>query len=107
MKKRTLNQTWVLCLQMWRSISRAKAKNKRLWVSVLKRRWLQDNGFKSLQGDCFFCEHVKVEHTCDLCPGQLVDHTFNCCTPDYHYRYKPIKFYKELLRLNRIRKMKT
>jgi len=108
MKKRTLNQTWTLCLRMWRSISKAKMANPRLWVSALKRRWLHDNGFKNLKGDCFFCEFKKEKRGCFGCPGKLVDTDtgFNCCTGSYHYRYKPVAFYKELLRLNRIRKAK-
>ena len=105
MKKRTLNQTWILCLRMWRSISKAKTANPRLWVSTLKRRWLHDNGFKNLVGDCFFCEETKGRRHCEGCPGKLVG-SFNCCRDVYHYRHKPVAFYKELLRLNRIRKEK-
>jgi hypothetical protein len=36
----------------------------------------------------------------------LVDSHFNCCDTEYEYAYKPVEFYKELLRLNRIRKAK-
>lgn len=105
MKKRTLNQIWIFCLRMWRSVSKAKAKNKRRWISVLKRQWLTDNGFKNLSGNCFFCDETP-EDSCALCPGRLVDPTFNCCRADYHYKHKPSAFYAELLRLNRIRKGK-
>lgn len=43
MKKRTLNQTWTICLRMWRSISK-------IWVEgddiiELKTEWLEENGF--------------------------------------------------------------
>ncbi len=90
---------------MWRSIAKAKTKNPRKWVSVLKRKWLYDNGFTNLKGDCFFCDYeARKDRGCDLCPGKLVDPSFNCCTDEYHYKRKPITFYKELLRLNRIRK---
>lgn len=105
-KERTLNQTWILCLRMWRSIAKAKTANPRKWVSTLKRRWLYDNGFTVLKGDCFFCDNIKEEPGCVECPGKLVDPSFNCCNLMYHYKRQPVAFYKELLRLNRIRKEK-
>ncbi len=107
MKKRTLNQTWVLCLRMWRSISKAKAGKSRKFVSTLKRQWLREAGIK-IKGDsdCFFCEHTYHEDSCRRCPGRLVDFSFSCHRESYHYVVKPVEFYKELLRLNRIRKAK-
>ncbi len=107
MKKLTLNETWILCLRMWRSIAKAKTANPRKWVSTFKQRWLSDNGFKNLKGDCFFCDYIGEDPGCDLCPGRLVDPSFNCCTDEYHYGHKPTTFYKELLRLNRIRKVEN
>lgn len=103
MKKRTLNQTWILCLRMWRWI--AKPENKGKNIHTLKARWLHDNGFVNvIRADCFFCDYNKVDSECGSCPGGLVDPDFNCCNDDYKYTGEPGAFYKELLRLNRIRK---
>lgn len=106
MKKRTLNQTWTLCLRMWRWVAKAKTENSKKQVSILKLRWLYDNGFRNLKNGCFFCDFIRETRSCGGCPGKLVDASFNCCTDAYYYRLKPVLFYKELLRLNRIRKAK-
>ena len=89
---------------MWRSIAKSKIEYPGQWVSTLKERWLRDNGFKNLVGDCFFCAAAAAANTCDLCPGRLVDLSFSCSNENYSYAQKPVAFYKELLRLNRIRK---
>lgn len=103
MKKRTLNQTWTLCLRMWRSI--AKNHNERRNISRQKASWAKENGFKRLEiaGNCFFCDYAG---SCEECPGRLVDNSFQCENNAYNYADKPIEFYQELLRLNRIRKGK-
>lgn len=105
MKKRTLNQTWVLCLRMWRWIAKEKAKKSRKYVATLKRQWFRENGFTKweVESDCFFCGYTQF---CCNCPGKLVDPTFDCNEDNYCYDSKPVAFYKELLRLNRIRKAK-
>ena len=113
MKQRTLNQTCTLCLRMWRWIAKVWQTPRYGWyeVSELKEIWLRKNGFLyvGLRGNCFFCEHKNI---CNMdacskgCPGALVDRSFNCCNDDYAYDKKPVEFYKELLRLNRIRKAK-
>ena len=105
MKKRTLNQTWILCLRMWRWIAAIKAKGSRRWVTTLKRQWLRENGIR-IKGDhdCFFCEYNNREDVCVNCPGRLVDYDFSCHREVYEYFKRPVPFYKELLRLNRIRK---
>jgi len=41
---------------------------------------------------------------CMECPGALTDPDFDCTHNGYYYSVYPVKFYKELLRLNRIRK---
>lgn len=104
MKKRTLNQTWVLCLRMWRSIS--KRWTGRIPVWELKARWLKANKFpnNTIEEDCFFCDYCFSG--CSQCPGRLVDPDFSCTNEDYDYEDEPVAFYKELLRLNRIRKAK-
>ncbi len=105
MKERTLNQTWILSLRMWRSIAAIKAKGSRKQVFTLKRQWLRKNGI-IVKGDhdCFFCEYNNREDVCENCPGKLVDYDFSCQREKYQHTRKPAAFYKELLRLNRIRK---
>lgn len=109
MKKRTLNQTWVLCLRMWRWI--AKEWDKEKDVGELKLQWLQEHGFLSdlfegIYNSCFFCEYNKgiKQLACQNCPGVLVNPLFTCGNDAYNYETNPPAFYKELLRLNRIRK---
>ena len=107
MKKRTLNQTWVLCLRMWRSI--AKNWTERKSVSCQKRLWLMHNGFGKYEvsAGCFFCQYDEYYNRgCRSCPGRLVDPSFDCNNEPYSFRNEPVAFYKELLRLNRIRKAK-
>ena len=101
MKKRTLNQTWILCLRMWRWRASGNNKRKPTW----KAKWLRDNGIESIRANCFFCAFAKTG-SCEDCPGILVDPTFNCYNPAYCFHEKPEAFYKELLRLNKIRKGK-
>ena len=103
MEKKTLNQTWILCLQMWRWIAkRWKGNDGDVWG--LKYKWLKENGFTRVQGACFFCNFAGDD--CDLCPGYLVDSSFMCSNDSYDYESNPVAFYQELLRLNRIRKKK-
>lgn len=108
MKKRTLNQTWVLCLRMWRSISKIWDKDGPN-IHNLKASWLRENGFAllDLKCNCFFCDWTGPDdNSCNNCPGKLVNPSFSCCRLSYDYEDKPVAFYKELLRLNRIRKAK-
>lgn len=114
MKKRTLNQTWTLCLRMWRWIAKVwqTPRYRRYDVVALKIIWLRKNGFRYIWSDCFFCDCRENETDNDdegcneACPGALVDPDFDCMEDAYYYRWKPVEFYKELLRLNRIRKAK-
>lgn len=105
---RTLNQTWTLCLRMWRSISKEWIEGDDIYV--LKDEWIENNGFlkDEIDADCFFCDYVERQgdRTCSTCPGKLVDINFHCEGLEYNFRYDPPAFYKELLRLNRIRKEK-
>ena len=113
MKKRTLNQTWTLCLRMWRWIAKVwqTPRYRRYDIAKLKEIWLRKSGFlcEGLRGSCFLCEYKNICNIDDCskgCPGAFVDHAFNCCSDAYHFIDKPVEFYKELLRLNRIRKVK-
>ena len=106
MKKLTLEQTWTMCLRMWRWIAKEWKSNNRLTVYSLKRQWLKANGFEVGLGatdNCFFCAHTLRVDCCD-CPGVLVNSFFDCESAEYNYFIDPPAFYKELLRLNRIRK---
>lgn len=112
-KKLTLNQTWTQCLRMWRWITEVwqTPRYKRYDVGQLKKIWLKKNGFNpsTVRASCFFCEYKRRKNLCfcyTACPGALVDPDFVCDNYNYHYAYKPVEFYKELLRLNKIRKAK-
>ena len=125
MKKLTLNQTWVLCLRMWKWIASVWKKGDD--VNDLKREWLTKNGYKAngifIWNDCFFCEWAVLQRPskkdypkdekhfvkgsgCRNCPGRKINRRFNCDCAKYDYRYNPVSFYAEILRLNRIRKGK-
>lgn len=113
MKKLTLNQTWVLCLRMWRWIAKEWKKLEEdphdihYWVVLQKAKWLRDHGYASIKNNCFFCERVDDRvHVIDCvdCPGALVDSEFHCY--DAGWCFDPPRFLSELLRLNRIRKGK-
>jgi hypothetical protein len=116
MKPLTLNQTWTLCLKMWKWIAEH-------WVEIedgvetLKAQWLKDNGYEYddwPNSCCFFCEYAMQKSSdkdfwecCDFCPGRLVNKRFNCFNKTYCFHMYPLKFYKKLLELNRKRKEKS
>ena len=92
---------------MWRWVAAMKAKNPRRFISTLKKQWLRENKIKIAgDTDCFFCEEIINASGCRKCPGKLVDFYFSCIALEHHYIQKPAAFYRELLRLNRIRKGK-
>ena len=108
MTTKTLNQTWDLCLQMWKWIAETYDGTISVWA--LKQTWLNDNGFADIKlyGNCFFCGYdsgcgFDSDNPCRNCPGRLVDPDFYCAHPNYNFRDKPVEFYNELLRLNQIR----
>ncbi len=113
MKKLTLNQTWTLCLRMWRWIAKEWKKTGKS-VHLLKIEWLKQNGFnpKAISCECFFCERdnqqrEEGENYCHHCPARQINPNFHCeQIKEYFYAEKPIAFLAELLRLNRIRKAK-
>ena len=108
-KRRTLNQTWVLCLRMWRWIAKVwqTPRYRRYGVVKLKEIWLKESSFRYIRADCFFCDYKGSDLRCDkACPGALISFSFSCTDEEYSYEEKPVEFYKELMRLNRIRKAK-
>ncbi|MHC4397910.1 MAG: hypothetical protein ACYS1A_19875 [Planctomycetota bacterium] len=105
MKRLTLDETWRLCLSMWRWIAKQKRLHPYSNIRVLKRRWAEKHGYFDLEQNCFFCEYtVRRELYCEGCPGAKVDKMFRCARyPKYIWYSKPIAFYKKLVSLNRKR----
>ncbi len=108
-KKLTLEQTWTLCLQMWKWIVEQVQKDPDVNVDDLKEKWLEKHGWEDddeLEGNCFFCEwgNQQGDPSCDSCPAKRIDKTFDCRTDNYHFIYRPIDFYQEVVALNKIRK---
>lgn len=111
MKKLTLNQAWNRCLAMWKWIDKQVQKGTDLGVEELKAQWIKTQQGKyvinDLNGNCFFCEYASQQselYDCGPCPGRLADKRFSCTEPSYNYEYKPRKFYKKLLKLDKKRK---
>lgn len=116
MKRLNLNETWKLCLSMWRWIAKERKRGNETSVSMLKAEWLCKHGFKkdSVHNDCFFCEYAAKHEVyakttgsdCSDCPGTKIGQNFDCMNSDYNYYHKPIAFYKKLLVLNKTRRAK-
>ena len=106
MKRLTLNETWKLCLSMWRWIAR-QWKKRNISADGLKEEWLDNHGFayEGIDKDCFFCKYTQQNNDgdCDACPGKMVSERFSCTKITHHYQYKPIAFYNKLVSLNRKR----
>lgn len=110
MKKLTLDQTWKLCLSMWRWIAKQIRQGSFLSVRLLKRIWLENHGYydKEISENCFFCEYSERHKfkDCDGCPGIKVDIEFGCGKSEYDWFSNPIAFYNKLRALNRRRMAK-
>ena len=111
MKKRkyTLQETWTLCLKMWRWIADYYVLGDN--IAGLKERWLKLHGFSrqdidSIWGHCFFCGYDRQNYTpgstCTNCPAALVNPDFRCFRDAYHYEKDPKKFYKRIAKLHKI-----
>lgn len=104
MKKLTLDETWDLCLKMFKWISRQQGD-----VGELKSQWLRKHGFvpASIDSNCFFCEYHHTHKRKDWgkcnCPARKIDKDFDCKSAKYDYTTKPRAFYKKLVALNKIR----
>ena len=99
MKKMTLTKTWTECLRMWKWISKRKGN-----VWVLKSRWMKENGYRSIAGNCFFCQYHNIYGKekggeCNGCPGVKVDKQFDCYATAYSFEHHPKEFYQEILKL--------
>ncbi len=115
-KKLTLNETWRLCLSMWKWIAKQKRAGTLKDTYNLKVEWLQKHWVgKDVYDECFFCDyqiqHRKREYEgasdCPGCPGALVDKWFDCYHSGCDWFYNPIAFYNKLVSLNRKRKKKA
>jgi hypothetical protein len=107
MKELNLDQTWEQCLKMWKWVSEQVGAVSDLRVSALKGRWIEKNDPErvldlSNDGDCYFCLYTD-NGSCVECPAQLVEKSFHCCDECHYYATKPVAFYAELKRLNKIR----
>ncbi len=117
MKRLTLDETWVLCLKMWKWIARqvrAAIKAGKTWsVIELKNEWLSNHGLacNNIEHDCFFCEYARKRNPykeirgagCNLCPAKKIVKDFQCVDYLYDYENNPIAFYKRIFQLNKIR----
>ena len=115
----TLEETWQLCIKMWKwivaeweKLEERPVEEVEIWVNGKKSLWLESNGYGDvdIDSDCFFCEWVK-KHTTDkirncvsdkLCPGCMVDKNFSCYKAGWDS--DPPRFLKEIMRLDKIRK---
>ena len=105
MKRLTLDQTWKLCLSMWRWIAKQIREGSKERVRNLKRIWVDKHGYTYIMEDCFFCEYTRSHDVMCYpnCPGKKVDIGFSCTTHDNEWSIKPIAFYNKLVSVNRKR----
>ena len=107
MKKLTLNQTWTLCLKMWKWIAAEKRKHPRKQTWKSKFKWLRAHGYgtEDLEANCFFCEYTDThgDNGCAGCPGRKIDKEFHCENESYHWHDESLMFNKKLVSLNRKR----
>lgn len=112
--KRDLNETWELCMKMWKWI--VKVYDSSVSVNTLKARWMQKHGFEGIECNCFFCdwreeiveefeELQDILNPCKiLCPAKIASNEFTgCCSKKYHYEINPKAFYQEIKRIYEIR----
>ena len=111
-----LNRSWKNCLRMWEWISenlpqgfsRFNLEEKEEVINKLKIKWLKNNQFTNvISQHCFFCEYDKHHNDdCSTCPACLVEPGFHCDDDLRSFRFKPIKFYIRILKLN-IKRLET
>jgi ribosomal protein S14 len=110
-KKLTLDETWELCLKMWKWIDEGTNGNEYNLdspVEELKGVWLDGHHIDEITGDCLFCSY-KHSHggdaldDCSKCPAKKVDKSFTCLSEECNYKYRPRAFYRKLVALNKKR----
>ena len=98
MKKLSLEETWRLCLEMWKWIAEEWEKDNTKRVAALKQQWLKEHGFENVSSSCFFCAYAKSG--CGLCPARLVEENFLCDDSEHDYLTKPVEFYHKIVSLH-------
>lgn len=104
----TKHFVWKECLAMYKWVA-ARWLLTGAPVSKLKSGWLKAHRHKEnmLRHDCFFCEYDKHrEGGCENCPAVLVDRDFSCGHEAHQWNKKPVEFYLEIVRLDKIRRKK-
>ena len=95
----TLNECWENCEAMWKWIAEVWQPSDD--VDDLKHEWMVVHGFSNIPDNCFFCDWAEAN--CFKCPGAKVDPHFDCSRIDHHFRKRPVEFYNEIVRINKIR----
>ena len=103
-----LDICWKNCLRMWKWI----AENWRSfdYVPVMKREWLDTNGFGKLDEDCFFCDYAEKfandddDDLCAKCPPRLIEPKFDCHDIGHRWHADPKAFYAKLVQLDKKRR---
>lgn len=101
MKTLTLSQAWTETIKQWRWI--VQQLDEGTDVRVLKRQWLEDNGYKQVKCNCFLCGYASQNNTsiffCGDCPAILADNSVNefwCQSSKYNFAYEPRAFLAKL-----------
>jgi len=106
-KRLTLDETWTLCLQMWKWIAGQCRKNKNAEVGILKEKWLVQHGYnpQNIRQWCFFCEYANSSGSIDICncPAKQIKPEFSCQANRTHWCDNPLAFYRNLVSLNKKR----
>lgn len=107
------DEVWEWELKQWEFIAKEVKAGTVLPVEDLKHKFMEDNGIDEVISDCFFCEYRNTSKrgNCNECLGALADHDafvphkgMWCCTAEFNYYDKPLKFYKRLKKLYKERK---
>ncbi len=105
MEKLNLDETWRLCLKMWKWVVKQRRSGRKDNIDSLKEEWCDENHYQEIILSCFFCEYDKrYGNQCFSCPARRIEKDFKCHgAVAIHYFFNPEEFYKNLLRLNKIR----
>jgi len=105
MKGLSIEETWKVCLRMWKWISQHWQEDN---IHDLKKKWVDKHGYVGIHCNCFFCTYAKStgsysERCLFHCPARKVDPGFMCINSSYHFIDHPKQFYQKLVELNEIR----
>ena len=112
-REMTLEEAFVNCIDMWVYICdqlpeefyELSETEKENLIETLKHDYVGGD----MHNACYFCEYAaQVDKDslvrCCYCPGQLVQKSFRCDSPEYNYIDDPVKFLEKVQQLNEIRK---